>query len=361
MKNLKLAKFILAIILTPAFVTAGNPYPKFQADLQFFDSEANVFYNTSGANSYYNSTFSCSVIPGEDNISPVGSRLAQLRILKDGFQLSTNRQPVITADDTIFLYLSQASQLTHRLVLSTKYFAPSSNAILIDQYLNTQTPFTVSNTDTAFYSFDITADPQSNRSDRFFVVFKPIATILKVNINSIKAFEQSTGITIQWQTQNELNIRSYDIERSIDGIHFDKVNSILPSNSNTATIYNWIDKTLINGNLYYRVKVVEQSGKFDYTQVINIKRNSKESSITILANPIINNTINLQFNNQQPGVYEVKLYSPSGQLVDKKTIRSIGNNWGESFRLTTGLSKGIYNLEVGMPSNKKMIQQILIQ
>ena len=360
MKNFKLTKLILAIMLSPAFAIAGNPYPKFQADLQFFDSESNVFYNTSGANSYYNSKYNCAVIPGEDNISPSGNRLAQLRILKDGYELSTNRQPEITTDDTIFLFLSQANQITHRLVLSTKYFSPSSTAVLIDRYLNTNTPFTVSNTDTAFYTFNITADPQSNRSDRFLVVFKPITTILKVNINSIIAFEQSTGITIQWQAQNEFNIKTYDVERSADGIHFDKVNSILPANNNTVMTYNCIDKTPLNGNIYYRVKVIELSGKVDYTQVINIKKSTKENSITVLTNPIINNTINLQFNNQQPGVYEIKVYSPSGQLVDKKTIESSNSNWSESFRLKTGLSKGIYNLEINTAA-KKITQQILIQ
>ncbi len=335
----------------------GNPYAKFQADLQFYDNTNQVYNNISGANIYFNPGFNSTVVAGEDNISPVGSATGEIRIQKNGFQLSTDREPLLSADDTVHLYISTLSHSKHRLVLSTKYFVPNASAVLIDQYLNTTTPLVISNTDSVFYEFDINSNA-ANQPDRFMIAFRPIIS-LPVKFNNVKATQQQAAIAVEWQMENEINVKNYYVERSADGIHFTKVADKVAINS--SAIYNWLDVSPNNGNNYYRIRLVDQSGASTYSEIIKVKIGNKEITINIVNNPIVNNTINLQFNNQQSGIYKVRLFNQSGQTIESKEISGTGNSWGESFLVSSSLSKGLYNLEILTPSNKKLIKKVIVQ
>lgn len=357
-KEIKNTKAVAVSNTKINLTTQGTPFARFQADLQFFSAEEGIYNNLSGANAYFNGIFSNAVILGEDNISPADEESGQIRILKGGYQLSTNRQPIITAQDTIFLFLSRSMHAQHRLVLSTKYFVPSSEAYLIDKYLNISTPFSITNSDSLFYNFTITDDYQSNRSDRFMVVFKPLNTT-KVCINNFKVTKQLAGIALQWRGENELNTKSYEIERSTDGVYFNKITIVAAINSAFSSVYSWLDKTVTSENIFYRIRVTEKSGAITYSEVAMIKNGNRENSITILTNPIINNTIHLQFNNQQQGTYLINLYDQAGKLLDKKQTLSNGNTWGESFLPKYNLSTGTYLLEIIKPSGKKIIQKII--
>ncbi|MES2431304.1 MAG: hypothetical protein V4556_10225 [Bacteroidota bacterium] len=332
----------------------GTPFPKFQADLQFYDNPSSKFNNLSGANIYYSPNFNSSVIPGEDNVSPVGSASGEIRVLKNGQQLSTDREPLLSSNDTVQLYLSTLNPGAHRLVLSTKYFDNNLTGNLVDQFLNVIQPIIIGDTDTTLYDFTITS-PASNAANRFMILFNN--TVLPVKFNNVNASLDQGKVSVKWKIENELNVKNYEVERSEDGIHFTKSFFIA---SNTSGIYNLIDESPINGNNYYKIRVINSNGSSLYSQIIKIKTDDSKSGIYVL-NPIENNTLSLQFTNQTSGIYTIKLYNQAGQLIDRKDIKGIGNNWTESFLLRSGLSKGIYSLEIAKTGNKILTKQIMIK
>ncbi|MGG9972180.1 autotransporter-associated beta strand repeat-containing protein [Ferruginibacter sp. SUN002] len=337
----------------------GNPFAKLQVDLQFYDNPSHKFNYTSGANSYFNPAFNKNVIVGEDNISPVGSALAEIRILKDGYQLSTNREPIIDADDTVQLYLSNLNNGNHRVVVSSKYFVPSSSALLVDKYLVTETPIIIGNTDSTFYEFTVTGDVQSKRSDRFMVVLRP-STTLPVKFSNVKASKQIDAIAVQWKIENAVNAKSFEVERSADGVHFTKVNTQAVANT-TNESYSWLDVAPNKTDNYYRIVLVDQSGAVTYSQVVVVKASSTSNSIKVFPTVVENNTMNIQFNNQAFGKYIVKLYSHAGQLVHRNEVNGQSNVWTEALSLPSSLQKGAYNVEIQTPSGKKIINKIILQ
>ncbi len=163
-----------------------------------------------------------------------------------------------------------------------------------------------------------------------------------IQIKYVKAFEFSTAIKIEWGVTNEVNINKFEVEASIDGIIFNKINSIAANNNLT---YNCLHTNPNVGNNYYRIKSIENDGKIQYSQIVNVKLGKAKNSFNVFPNPIQNNTIQLQLEGVDKGIYNVVLYNQVGQQIFKNTINHAGGSASES--LNTGkISKGIYQLVI---------------
>ncbi|MES2431951.1 MAG: hypothetical protein V4556_13540 [Bacteroidota bacterium] len=329
----------------------------FRTYLGYFDGTTAELHYIDGTLNLFNDSYNTSVTSSEDVISAMsGTTTGAIRIAKDGYQLSISKEQTISSDDTLYLNISALKLLKHRLALLAENFVPNSTAILIDRYKNATTAVSTTTGDTTFYDFEITADAQSNRSDRFMIVFKPLTTT-PVKFSVVKATEQQTSIAIDWKVETIVNTHSYEVERSADGINFTNVNTVTATN---ATVYNWVDVKPFMQDNYYRIRLVDFSGAITYSQIVKVKTGNAKSGIELQNNPIINNTINLQFVNQQSGAYKIRLYNYLGQTIDSKEIKGIGS-WVESFPVNSDLSKGVYDLEIITPANEKVVKKILIQ
>ena len=65
----------------------------------------------------------------------------------------------------------------------------------------------------------VDANAGSSAGDRFRIVMKP-AVVLPVTITAVKAYEQSGKIAVEWQVSNQINIREYQVEKSLNGKDF---------------------------------------------------------------------------------------------------------------------------------------------
>lgn len=104
--------------------------------------------------------------------------------------------------------------------------------------------------------------------------------------------------SLAWQTSNEINMSSFEVERSNDGRNFNNIGSV-PASNKTANHYSFSDKAKIDGTVYYRLKMMSKDGRFTYsnTVVLNSKMKDQLSvypnpaygSITLFHGPVLNN------------------------------------------------------------------------
>ncbi|HMD01008.1 MAG TPA: T9SS type A sorting domain-containing protein, partial [Ferruginibacter sp.] len=93
-----------------------------------------------------------------------------IAISRGGTRLGLEARPVIKNADTIPLYLSKLKMQKYEFVFTPSNFSNKKlKAELIDNYLGTRTPLSVSNAVTV--SFEVSSDAKSSASDRFMVVF----------------------------------------------------------------------------------------------------------------------------------------------------------------------------------------------
>jgi hypothetical protein len=310
-----------------------------------------------GAFAQFNDSFNDSVT-FED--APKLSNMSEmLSFARYGKNLSIERRPTITANDTLFLQLTQYTGHNYQLEFVGENFESDGlTPYLEDSYLGTSTPLDM--TADNKINFSVSGD-SSSVANRFRIVFK-METPLAVTFTTVKAYQENTGIAVQWNVENELNIAQYEVEKSVDGTNFTEMAIIKATgNNNSSVAYNWLDTKPAAGDNYYRIKSIDKNGIIKYSQVVRVAINKAGSDISIYPNPVTGNVVNLQFGNEPQGNYEVQLLGKNGALIYTKAISVTSDNMVQSLSLPSSLARGSYEVKITSTGNVEKIESILIQ
>ncbi|CAN5478573.1 hypothetical protein BH11BAC3_BH11BAC3_00270 [soil metagenome] len=274
--------------------------------------------------------------------------------------LAVERRPTLTSDDTLYIRITKTTQRKYNLDLVTNHLAQNSiEGFLIDNFLNTTTPIDLNGTNSI--DFEVNSNSSSAAPDRFKIVFKQLAP-LPVTFKSIKAYEQSDDIQVDWTVENELNIVKYDVEKSIDGVSFVNVNTTMATGSNSSiNNYKWLDKNAVDGNNYYRVRSTGSNGKTDYTTIVIVKISRGPSGIRVYPNPVTTGIIQTEFRKMDAGIYKARLLNAAGQSIVDKTINHAAGTSLEYVRPDYRLPSGIYQLEITAPDKTSMSLRVIIK
>lgn len=170
---------------------------------------------------------------------------------------------------------------------------------------------------------------------------------LPLRITSFTGNLKDNTVQLTWIVSNQSNVHSYEIERSFNGVTFDKISSKTPDNTNGATnkIYNFSDDVVsINKNvIYYRIKQLDIDGHYFYTNIISVSLNNTKNNIIIFSNPVKNNLfISIASSKNEQVV--VNILTSSGQkIISKKLLLATGNNLLNIAEFAS-MPKGVYFL-----------------
>ena len=162
----------------------------------------------------------------------------------------------------------------------------------------------------------------------------------------LKAYQKNAGVQVEWTAQQESNIDRYEVERSQNGQQFFKLGSVqAKGNSSVAINYNLFDPNPFSGVNFYRIKIIE-AGQVTYSQVMKVNISKGATLITIYPNPVNGNTIVLQMNNLQKGIYTITLTNKLGQQIVTKEIEHAGGSATEIIESSKALAAGVYQLRL---------------
>ena len=109
--------------------------------------------------------------------------------------------------------------------------------------------------------------------------------LLPASLINFQGHLSNNEILLNWSTASEHNSKSFDIEKSTDGSHFYLVGSqIAAGNSASQKNYSLTDRQVSELN-YYRLKMVDIDGNFQYSQTILIKDPGARQNVWVLNNP----------------------------------------------------------------------------
>jgi trimeric autotransporter adhesin len=166
--------------------------------------------------------------------------------------------------------------------------------------------------------------------------------LLPASLVNFQGHLNNNQILLNWSTASEHNSKNFDIEKSTDGSHYYLVGSqVGAGNSSSQRNYNLTDKQVSELN-YYRLKMVDIDGNFQYSQTILIKDPGARQNVWVLNNPF-ENSVSIRFA-KTPGHVQCDLVNALGAKVYQK-------NFTGSAQLTldcseTRLATGVYFLRV---------------
>ncbi len=316
-----------------------NTLPKLAVQL-LLPSQISTTESADGFLVFFSTDFPSAV--SEEDSYKLTNQDENIGILIQGVVLSIEgRQPVTTAD-TVFMKTWQLTKPDYSFKVKLQNFDPSVQAFLYDAYLHTNTP--ISDPDGTFIPFSINSDTASSSTGRFQIVFKN-ASILPIEISTVKAYPKDKGIEIEWTVLTESNIDRYIVEKSADGQQFIAADSVMAKqNPGISSSYSWFDAKPYSDDNYYRIQAIDKSGAVKYSRIVKVHLNTAGNPVVVTENPVRGQSIHLEIKNLNKGNYTVTLFNAAGQLVYKGALNYSGRVTNEVIKLNTPLPGGIYQL-----------------
>lgn len=190
-----------------------------------------------------------------------------------------------------------------------------------------------------------------------------VVVTLPVRFANIRGgIDAADRVTISWSNMTESDILHYSIESSVDGILFQPIGTVLPTQNN-GNRSDYIFFTHQTGTrVYYWIKAVENNRTNLYSNVFVLSRNISspvtDESFSIYPNPVTNGQFTLRLTNAKEGRYLFSLVTPGGQAIKQKMITHSGGDMVKQIDLT-GVPIGIYTLTL-RSDVLKMTKKIII-
>lgn len=170
---------------------------------------------------------------------------------------------------------------------------------------------------------------------------------LPVKFTNVKAYQQGSGIKVEWSNLTETNVANYKVERSVAGQSFAALTTVLAAkNDGGRADYSFIDALPVNGVNLYRIRATEADGQKLYSVIVRVDTRGGITTITVYPNPVTAGQLSLQATELPKGLYNVQVYNAAGQKVHSQQLNHNGGSVTEMIQLPASLRSGMYNLHL---------------
>jgi len=205
-----------------------------------------------------------------------------------------------------------------------------------------------------------------------------ITSPLPVELSSFSGIFQNGKVILLWRTETEVNNYGFEVERKnpplptgqaglnpLQGGEFEKIGFIYGhGNSNSPKSYEFVDKNVLYGKHYYRLKQIDNDGSFQYSDVVEVDV------------PTLQDYVILEQNYPNPFNPETKIrFVINGNInVRLKVFDEIGSEIAEIFndKVESGriyevnfngshLSSGVYFYSLISEKTRKTKKMLLIK
>ena len=185
---------------------------------------------------------------------------------------------------------------------------------------------------------------------------------LPVELTTFTALVSKSNINLKWRTATELKNYGFEIERKTNNSDWEKIGFVQGNgNSNVPKNYSFTDKEVIIGKYYYRLKQIDNDGKFEFSKVVEANLRSPQSYELSqnYPNPFNPSTV-ISYRLKEKGFVKLRVYDIRGELV--KVLVNETKEAGD-FKAELngkGLASGvyIYRMEVMGNSNNQVYSEM---
>ena len=169
----------------------------------------------------------------------------------------------------------------------------------------------------------MTASSVSNFSPFEIATTDAGANPLPVALNGFTATVVNNTVRLQWRTASETNNNHFEIERSVnDNEHFAVIGTV--AGNETSSLPHGYYFTDNNPNIrqtnYYRLKQVDDYGKYTYSGIISATFNGNQKTMQVYPNPA---KTYITINPANAGI--LRMYDMQGALIKTQQIQAGSN------------------------------------
>jgi uncharacterized ubiquitin-like protein YukD len=143
---------------------------------------------------------------------------------------------------------------------------------------------------------------------------------LPVDLVFFKANIESNLVKLSWQTASEQKNEGFEIERSENALDFEKIGFIHGRGTvTTLSDYTFIDDNFFGETNYYRLKIIDLDGNYEYSPLVSVNTPSKDKEVAVYPNPA-HQELNLVIPNNAGEKITYSIYNQIGQCLKNQTL-----------------------------------------
>jgi hypothetical protein len=163
---------------------------------------------------------------------------------------------------------------------------------------------------------------------------------------------QGNANRLLWATASEENAQSFEVERSLDGVNFEKIGTkAAAGNSSLTNYYDFTDNNPVNGLNYYRIRLLNTDGTDEFTEIKVVENKFTSTDFAVYPNP---SSDIIYFNSTADKAEDIKveILDILGRVVKTEMHKSVvgKNNVGLGI---SNLQAGSYSLRVTFLNSNK--------
>ena len=191
-----------------------------------------------------------------------------------------------------------------------------------------------------------------------------VSTPMSVTLTSIRGdLTTSQIVDLSWTTIMESGVAYFAVQRSVDGINFEDIDSLASEMTISTHVYslnyNYEDPHPLAGTSYYRVKVVGKSGYTTESPVVFIK-NSQDLGTKIYPTLIQNNMVFVE-SDKNLHAAKFEFFDLTGKKISETNWDSLNGKQSAEISHAGALPTGTYIARLSANGQNIKTQLVIVQ
>jgi hypothetical protein len=165
------------------------------------------------------------------------------------------------------------------------------------------------------------------------------AATLPLSLLSFEAAAKNNAAVLDWSTTKELNVEKFVVESSSNGAQFSAVSTVSAAGAyELVHHYQAMDNSRHESVVYYRLKMMDNDGKFTYSAIKKLNFGTS-SSVSCFPNPAKDH-VTLSITNASAGDFKYVVMSMTGSILQSAAVRIESGAQQIRIDLSKGLPQG---------------------
>jgi len=209
----------------------------------------------------------------------------------------------------------------------------------------------------------LNTDCPASASDTITITFDGTCGILLNNELNFAGSLDGTITNLQWNALTNEQVEKYILERSLDGINFEKVFEFASANAKwSQDKFNVPDQieNLLSNYVYYRLKIIAPSKQLKQSKVIRLDLSSAhvKTAMSVIPNPVRDN-ITLSVFTPKAGKLNISIMDATGQCHYVASTNADKGNTKLNLGKLPAIQNGVYFVKVVINGNT-MVNKIVV-
>lgn len=153
------------------------------------------------------------------------------------------------------------------------------------------------------------------------ITLMPATTTPVTLLNFTAAYNNKNANLINWQTSQELNSKSFTVQRAYNLPNFSSIQTIAAAgNSSIIKNYTFTDNNIAYKPTYYRLLQTDKDGRFTYSKTVQVHPYKNTFTISKLYPSPAQGSVTIEYNSNTTATVSLLLTDMLGRLLQQLTL-----------------------------------------